>query len=136
MNCDLLDMGAIEFLKLNRQPCFALVNQHLTNICETVGRIGNQQTNTGNSAIDNEFEETTIEVLKKCYQYLDDLNQNEHNKDIYKQLEEKEIIWSHTTKQFIAPNRVCLDLDVDDEIPPFLYSLPQSLCEYKQLFLR
>ena len=132
VNCDLLDMGAIEFLKLNRQPCFALINQHLSNICESTNKSGSPSAVT----IDSEFEDTLIEVLKKCYQYLDDLNTSEHNKDIYKQLEEKEIIWSQSTRSFISPKRVCLDLSEDDEIPPFLYTIPASLSEYKQLFLR
>lgn len=129
---DNLDMGAIEFLKLNRVPCFSLVNQHLSNICETVTKGLLNQT----QKVDDNFEDILIEVLKKCYQYLDDLHRNEHNKDIYKQLEDKDIIWSTTTRRFVAPNRICIDLEPSDEIPPFLFSLTPSLSEYKTLLQR
>ena len=36
---------------------------------------------------------------------------------------------------FITPSRLCVDLDCEDEIPPFLYSLTQFISEFKQLFL-
>lgn len=144
-----MDLNTLEFLKLNRKPCFAIVNQHLTNVCESVGakdfftinaKSGNNN-NDENEELDNKTdanptEETLVEVLGKVYQYLDSLSLNEHHKDIYKQLEDKEIVWSSSTRKFISPNKICIQLDAQDEIPPFLYALTSSLRSFKSLFVR
>lgn len=132
---DNLDTNTAEFFKLNRKPCFALVNQHLNNICESMGKKSCFQ------SIDEEQQpaqddSVLIEVLSKIYQYLDDLSLNEHHKDIYKQLEDKDIVWSSTTRKFVAPNKICIQLDPNDEIPPFLFSLSPALRSFKNLFLR
>jgi len=136
---DSMDTNAVEFLKLSRKPCFAIVNQHLTNICESVGSKtfmaamnGSQDTVESLSS----YDETLIDILGKIYQYLEELNINEHHKDIYKQLEDKEIVWSASTRKFVSPNKICIQLEPCDEIPPFLYSLTPALKTYKSLLLR
>lgn len=129
VSLDHMDLNTVEFLKLNRKPYFALVNLHLSNICES---IGNGKTSEDNSHQDD----VLIQVLGQIYQYLDDLNINEHHKDMYKQLEDKEIVWSSTTRRFVSPNKICVQLDPCDEIPPFLYSLTPSLRTFKGLLLR
>ena len=91
-----LDLNTLEFLKLNRKPCFAIVNQHLHNVCESVGakdfftmngNIADENVNedednneNGNRAQVSPTEETLVEVLGKVYQYLDNLSLNEHHK--------------------------------------------------------
>lgn len=134
------DSTTAEFLKLNRQPCFALVNQHLNNLVESVTKRANHQ------LLNNDDEQTAqeilstdsilVDVLTKIYQYLDELSQNEHNKDICRQLEDKDIVWSSTTRKFVAPNKICIQLDNGDEIPPFLFSLSPALKTFKNLFQR
>ena len=91
-----LDLNTLEFLKLNRKPCFAIVNQHLTNVCESVGAkdfftINAKSANNNNDEnedLDNKTdanptEETLVEVLGKVYQYLENLSLNEHHKVKY-----------------------------------------------------
>jgi hypothetical protein len=51
-------------------------------------------------------------------------------------LEDKEIVWSSSTRKFISPNKICTQLDPLDEIPPFLYALTPSLRSFKALFVR
>lgn len=154
-----LDSTTAEFLKLNRQPCFALVNQHLTNIVESVSKQANQMnqqqqqqppasSSSSSSGSDNDEQSSAqqqqqanndaalVDVLAKIYHYLDELSLNEHNKDICKQLEDKDIVWSSTTRKFVAPNKLCIQLDAVDEIPPFLFSLSPALKSFKNLFLR
>ncbi|CAF0746878.1 unnamed protein product [Brachionus calyciflorus] len=116
-----LDINTIEFLKINKKPCFALVNVHLTNICSE------------SEAID---EKCLLETLSHIYKYLNELNITEADKDILKQLEDKDIVWSSTTRKFVSPNKICVNLDPVDECPPFLYSLTPELQEYKSLFIR
>ena len=67
---------------------------------------------------------------------MDELHIHEHHKDMYKQLEDKEIVWSASTRKFVAPNKVCVELEINDEIPPFLYSLTPALKSFKGLLLR
>ncbi len=55
---------------------------------------------------------------------------------MYKQLEDKEIVWSGSTRKFTSPNKICIELDVADEIPPFLYSLTPALKNFKGLLMR
>jgi hypothetical protein len=134
-----MESNAIEFLKLNRKPCFAIVNQHLNNICESVGSKTFIAAMNGIPDLSENIaaqDETLIEILGKIYQYLDDLHSSEHHKDMYKQLEDKEIVWSSSTRKFISPNKICIQLDIADEIPPFLYSLTPSLKTFRNLLLR
>lgn len=133
-----LDTTTAEFLKLNRQPCFALVQQHLNNIVESVAKQAQVILTTSDDepTTTSASDSTLVEVLSRIYQYLDELSQSEHNKDICKQLEEKDIVWSSTTRKFVAPNKLCIQLDPADEIPPFLFSLSPALKSFKSLFLR
>jgi hypothetical protein len=141
---DGLDLNTVEFLKLNRKPCFALVNQHLANICESIGKkFGNPPKSTTSSddaeaaAKLAELDESLLGTLSSIYKFLDELTSNEnHHKDTFKQLEDKEIVWSATNRRFVAPSRICIQLDPVDEIAPFLYSLTASLREFKSLFVR
>lgn len=135
-----LDSTTAEFLKLNRQPCFALVHQHLNNIVESMSK---RALSTAGVAEDESAaaaspatDATLIEVLSSIYQFLDDLSLSEHNKDICKQLDDKDIVWSSTTRKFVAPNKLCIQLEPADEIPPFLFSLAPALKPFKNLFLR
>ena len=93
-----LDANTLEFLKLSRKPCFAIVNQHLNNICESVGSkdfFSVSSNESENEKVNGGFdekqtggkngemhptEETLIEILGKIYQYLDNLSLNEHHK--------------------------------------------------------
>ena len=142
VDTDSLDSHTIEFLKLNRKPCFATVNQHLTNICESVGSkslavFNEDQDNLSKQLPKKElFEDILLDVLSQIYQYLDELSMNEHQKDICKQLEDKDIVWSSSTRKFVAPAKICIQLDAQDEIPPFLYSFPTQLQQFKSLFIR
>jgi hypothetical protein len=95
---DNLDLNTLEFLKINRKPCFAIVNQHLTNVCETVGakefftlssaNNENEESDDGSKKEEDSTtskssmhtEEVLVEVLGKVYQYLDNLSQSEHYK--------------------------------------------------------
>jgi hypothetical protein len=145
VSIDKLSMDLLEFLKLDRKPCFALVNQHLTNICESIGKrylllnvvnVGNGGGEQQNAELIDE--QLIVELLGRIYEYLDDeMSANvEHQKDMCKQLEEKEIVWSSTTRKFVAPSKICIALDAADEIAPFLYSLAPSLKTYKSLLIR
>lgn len=131
---DSIDANGVEFLKLNRKPCFAIVNQHLNNICESVG--SQKMSGQLDSEKMSSYDDTLIEILGKIYQYLDDLHINEHHRDMYKQLEDKEIVWSASTRKFVSPNKICIQLEIADEIPPFLYSLTPSLKNFKSLLMR
>ena len=84
-----LDANTLEFLKLNRKPCFAIVNQHLSNVCESVGAKDffavnattddeSEKSSDGGEA--QPTEEVLVETLGKIYQYLDGLSLNEHHK--------------------------------------------------------
>ena len=86
-----LDANTLEFLKLNRKPCFAIVNQHLNNICESVGSKDFFSINSDEEKTDDyddkqnktdvhPIEEILVEILGKIYQYLENLNLNEHHK--------------------------------------------------------
>lgn len=138
---DSIDANAAEFLKLNRKPCFALVNQHLTNICESINSKAYNLTNTDPDAADQlaggaNNESLLVECLSKIYQYLDDLSVNEHQKDVCKQLEDKDIVWSSSTRKFVSPGKICIQLEASDEIAPFVFSLTPSLRQFKSLFVR
>jgi hypothetical protein len=124
---DTLDKNIIDFFKLNRKPCFSLINQHLTSLCSTIN-------GSSTNLID---ESVLVDVLCVCYDHLNELyDANSKDRDVYKQFEDKEIVWSASTKRFVKATQICMDLDVDDEITPFLYSLTNKLAQYKQLFLR
>lgn len=135
-----LDLNTTEFLKLNRKPCFSLVNQHLMNICESIGKkSANLSTDASkpSEADLSELDDLLVSTLSCIYKYLEELTSNENNhKDTFKQLEDKEIVWSSTNRRFVAPSRVCVQLDPVDEIPPFVYSLGPSLRQFKNLFFR
>ncbi len=72
-----VDANGCEFLKLSRKPCFAVVNQHLMNVCEAVGgRRSELDTPEKVAAHDH----TLIGFLGKVYTYLDELHINEHHR--------------------------------------------------------
>jgi hypothetical protein len=129
------DEQKADFFKLSRKPCFALVNLHLNNLCESVGsKSFFNSENDGEKS--SQVEEVLVETLSTIYKYVDELTQNEQQKDMCKQLEDKEIIWSSSTRKFVTPARTCVNLEAQDEIPPFLYALSPSLKEFKSLFVR
>lgn len=130
---DAIDANGVEFLKLNRKPCFALVNQHLMNVCEAVSERKAELDSAEKVAA---HDSTLIAFLGRVYTYLDELHINEHHRDMYKQLEDKEIVWSASTRKFTSPNKICVELAIADEIPPFLYSLTPALKNFRGLLIR
>ncbi|RNA34288.1 sacsin [Brachionus plicatilis] len=123
VNTAALDINTVEFLKLNKKPCFALVNVHLNNICADSHTATADQT-------------CLIEALCHVYKYLNEMNVTEADKDILRQLEDKEIVWSGTTRKFVSPSKVCVNLAAEDECPPFVYALSSELHDYKSLLIR
>lgn len=131
---DSLETIALEFLKINRKPCFALINQHLNNICEAYGSKGKFL--SSDPSVESQLEDAFVQAVGKIYVYLDELSSTEHHKDIYKQLEDKEIVWSSSARRFISPNKICIQLEAQDEIVPFLFSLSPSMRPYKNLLIK
>lgn len=57
-------------------------------------------------------------------------------KDVFKELMNKEIVWSSSSKKFVSPEKLCLDIEEKDEIVPFLYSLHNQFKSFKKIFIQ
>jgi len=75
------DEAIAEFFKLSRKPCFALVNLHLNNLCESVGN--KCFFNSENDDEKSQVEEVLVETLSNIYKHVDELTQNEQQKDMF-----------------------------------------------------
>jgi hypothetical protein len=81
-------------------------------------------------------DEILISVLKMIYHYFQSEIKYERRAEIYKELEDRECIYSRTRRQFLHGKYFCLNLPITDEIPPFLFSLDQDFYDYKEFFLQ
>ena len=77
-----------------------------------------------------------IPVLKSIYHYFQHEIKIERLTEIYKELEDRECVYSRTRRQFLQAKFFCLNLPIADEIPPFVFSLDKEFYEYKDFFLQ
>jgi HEPN domain-containing protein len=103
-------------------PECSLVKKNLSNLCESL---------RNSLVVDQETEECLIKSLEHIFEYLSECSDPE-----IKELLAKEILWSCTCKRFISADKVCLDLEEQGEIPPFLYSLPDRFQQFRLLLTR
>ncbi len=82
------------------------------------------------------IDEILIPVLKIIYHYFQHEIKIERRPEIYKELEDRECIYSRTRRQFLQAKYFCLNLPITDEIPPFIFSLDKDFYEYKEFFLQ
>jgi hypothetical protein len=84
----------------------------------------------------NIIDESLIPVLKTIYHYFQHEIKIERRGEIYKELEDRECIYSRTRRQFLQAKFFCLNLPISDEIPPFIFSLDKDFHDYKDFFLQ
>jgi hypothetical protein len=82
------------------------------------------------------IDDILIPVLKSIYHYFQHEIKSERRIEIYKELEDRECIYSRTRRQFLQAKYFCLNLPITDEIPPFIFSLDNEFHEYKEFFLQ
>ncbi len=82
------------------------------------------------------IDESLIPVLKTIYHYFQHEIKIERRGEIYKELEDRECIYSRTRRQFLQAKFFCLNLPISDEIPPFIFSLDKDFHDYKDFFLQ
>ncbi|CAF4262074.1 unnamed protein product, partial [Adineta steineri] len=82
------------------------------------------------------IDDILIPVLKSIYNYFQYEIKIERRVEIYKELEDRECIYSRTRRQFLPAKYFCLNLPITDEIPPFIFSLDTEFHEYKEFFLQ
>jgi hypothetical protein len=75
-------------------------------------------------------------VLKTIYRYFQYEIKVERRVEIFKELEDRECIYSRTRRQFLQAKYFCLNLPITDEIPPFIFSLDNDFHEFKDFFLQ
>ncbi|CAM2704787.1 unnamed protein product [Rotaria socialis] len=134
-----VDQNALEFFKLNKKPSCALVQKNLANLAKLFS-LKNEKfndTNTSPKQISQHIiDDILMPVLKPIYNYFLHEIKVERRTEIYKELEDREFIYSRTRRQFLQAKFFCLNLSVTDEIPPFIFSLDNDFYEYKDLFLQ
>ncbi|CAF1400093.1 unnamed protein product, partial [Didymodactylos carnosus] len=139
-----IDQNCLDFFKLNKKPSYALVKTNLTNLCEKFSLKYNNHTQqkqkersnlkSGSSASQHIIDDILIPVLKVIYSYFQTEIKPERRTEIYKELTNKECVYSRTRRQFLYGKYFCINLPIQDEIPPFLFSLPEEFVEYKSFF--
>ena len=82
-----------------------------------------------------DLDELLISILKVIYQYFQTEIKPERRTEIYKELEDRECIYSRTRRQFLHGKYFCLNLPIADEIPPFLFAVDHDFDQYKDFFL-
>ncbi|UJR25623.1 hypothetical protein I4U23_006975 [Adineta vaga] len=134
-----IEQNALEFFKLNKKPSYALVQKNLSNLAKKFSlkyhKINNNSKSSPTIIPQQGTDEILITVLKVIYHYFQHEIKHERRADIYKELEDRECIYSRTRRQFLHGKYFCLNLPIADEIPPFLFSLDQDFHEYKEFFL-
>ena len=93
-------------------------------------------TTTTTSMSQNVIDDVLIPTLKTIYHYFQHEIKLERRTEIYKELEDRECIYSKTRRQFLQAKYFCLNLPMADELPPFLFSLDNEFLEYKEFFLQ
>ncbi|CAF3425408.1 unnamed protein product [Rotaria sp. Silwood1] len=133
-----IDQNALEFFKLNKKPSYALVQKNLANLAKRFS-LKYEKLNEVKSPIEitqQMIDDILIPVLKSIYHYFQNEIKIERRTEIYKELEDRECIYSRTRRQFLQAKFFCLNLPVTDEIPPFVFSLDNDFHEYKDFFLQ
>ncbi|CAF0732765.1 unnamed protein product [Adineta steineri] len=134
-----IEQNALEFFKLNKKPSYALVQKNLSNLAKKFSlkyyKINNNPKSSQTIIPQQGTDETLISTLKMIYHYFQHEIKHERRAEIYKELEDRECIYSRTRRQFLHGKYFCLNLPIADEIPPFLFSLDQDFYEYKEFFL-
>ncbi|CAF4092007.1 unnamed protein product, partial [Rotaria magnacalcarata] len=134
-----IDQNALEFFKLNKKPSYALVQKNLANLAK-IFSLKNEKfndTNTSPKQISQHIiDDILMPVLKPIYNYFLHEIKVERRTEIYKELEDREFIYSRTRRQFLQAKFFCLNLPVTDEIPPFIFSLDNDFYQFKDFFLQ
>ena len=82
------------------------------------------------------IDDILVPVLKSIYHYFQHEIKSERRTEIYKELEDRECVYSRTRRQFIQAKYFCVNLPASDEIPPFIFSLDAEFHEAKDFFLQ
>ncbi|CAF4815095.1 unnamed protein product, partial [Rotaria socialis] len=134
-----IDQNAIDFFKLNKKPSSSLVKKNLANLAKKfslkyhkLNDIRSPTTTMTQQGIDD----ILVSILKNIYHYFQYEIKFERRAEIYKEFEDIECIYSRTRRQFLQGKYFCLNLPMNDEIPPFLFSLDKDFHEYKDFFLQ
>jgi len=135
-----IDPNAIEFFKLNKKPSYALVLKNLTNLSKKFSLKYHKMNEPKSTALPptlsmQDIDDILISVLKIIYSYFQNEIKHERRLEIYKELEDRECIYSRTRRQFLQGKYFCLNLPIQDEIPPFVFSLDSEFLDYKEFFL-
>lgn len=152
-----IDENALEFLKLNKKPAHGLVQKNLSNLAKKFSLrnqqfkyVVDQRLPTRTCALflrssdpksptttitQQVIDETLIPALKAIYHYFQHEVKADRRVEIYKELEDRECIYSRTRRQFLPAKYFCLNLPIADEISPFVFSLDPEFHEYKEFFL-
>ena len=132
-----IEQNALEFFKLNKKPSYALVQKNLSNLAKKFSlkyhKLNEKQTPP---VAEHIVDELLIPVLKGIYHYFQHEIKLERRAEIYKELEDRECLYSRTRRQFLQAKYFCVNLPMTDEIPPFIFSLDKDFHEYKEFFLQ
>jgi hypothetical protein len=134
-----IEQNALEFFKLNKKPSYALVQKNLSNLAKRFSLKYHKLNDIKPSpaAVSQQvIDEILIPVLKSIYHYFQHEIKVERRAEIYKELEDRECIYSRTRRQFLQAKYFCLNLPIIDEIPPFIFSLDKDFHDYKEFFLQ
>jgi hypothetical protein len=80
------------------------------------------------------IDDVLMPVLTTIYAYCQNEIKNERRTDFIKELDDRELIYSRTCRQFLQAKYFCVNLPLADEIPPFMYSLDVAFHPYRDFF--
>jgi len=127
-----IDDNALEFFKLKKKPSVNLVQKNLSNLVAKFSLKYSKSSSISTQILD----EILVPTLKTIYHYFSRDIKIERRNEIYKELEDRDFVYSRSRRQFLPAKLFCLNLPLNDEIPPFVFSLDDEFHEFKEFFLQ
>ena len=127
-----IEQNALEFLKLNKKPSLNLVQKNLSNLAAKFSLKYSKPSPINQHVVDD----VLVPTLKAIYAFFQNDVKPERRTEMFKDFDDRELVYSRSRRQFLPAKLFCLNLPLNDEIPPFVFSLDAEFHPYKDFFLQ
>ncbi|CAH1244396.1 SACS [Branchiostoma lanceolatum] len=118
-------------LRIQEQPSIDTITSHVTCLCQHLAQ--QKVTETEDGANSPTACKSLWEVMRKVYAFL--CKTTSDDASLKDKLVNVPCIVVENGRRLVRPEQIAINLEADDEIRPYLYSMPMELGEYNKLFV-
>ncbi|KAL7674953.1 hypothetical protein ACOME3_001223 [Neoechinorhynchus agilis] len=136
VNGDLLEAiprAELNSLMVRVDPPLNLVIKNLTNIADALVKFNPNAQTLESKAINVDVAQDLLPILERSYDYL---RTKLGDSQVDDEIRSKPIVYTPRTQQLVPATRICVNLKNEEEIPPFIYSIPPSLIDRGDFFIK